>query len=250
MFVKPVVVVLVLAAAVCALYGATVMLVNSGTWFFAFWYVLAVVLVGAGVIVQTGALHHVAPLAQAVLGVVAGLALAVFLAAAACSVSGFAAQGEDDLDYIVVLGAQVHLDGPSWVLVHRLETARAYLEENPRTTCIVAGGQGANEALPEAPVMAAYLEQHGIDPGRILEESASLNTKENIVNSMQLADLRGARVGVVTNNFHVFRSVHIARKQGIANVCGIAAFTDAWYVPNNVAREALGILKDLAVGNM
>ena len=62
--------------------------------------------------------------------------------------------------------------------------------------------------------------------------------------------LAGKRVGIVTNNFHVFRSVAIARKQGLADVCGIAAPSTAFYLPNNLFREVFGITKDALWGNL
>lgn len=50
-------------------------------------------------------------------------------------------------------------------------------------------------------------------------------------------------VGIVTNNFHVYRSVQIAKEQGLEGVCGIAADCNVWYLLNNVLRECGSILK-------
>lgn len=50
-------------------------------------------------------------------------------------------------------------------------------------------------------------------------------------------------VGIVTNNFHVYRSVQIAKEQGLEGVCGIAADCNVWYLPNNILRECGSILK-------
>ena len=51
--------------------------------------------------------------------------------------------------------------------------------------------------------------------------------------------------GIVTNNFHVFRGVMIAKRYTDADVTGIAAFTEYQYLPNNMVRETFGILKDM-----
>lgn len=83
------------------------------------------------------------------------------------------AQGKPDLDYVVVLGAQVRKSGPSLVLRYRLDKAIEYLDENPNTICIVSGGKGPNEPFPEAQGMADYLKEHGIAEQRILEEPDS-----------------------------------------------------------------------------
>jgi uncharacterized SAM-binding protein YcdF (DUF218 family) len=148
------------------------------------------------------------------------------------------------MDYIIVLGAQVYENGPSTVLQFRLDKAIEYLDDNPETICIVSGGQGYNEPFPEAVGMAAYLEDNGISEDRIILESESSNTEENIANSMVLIE-ETASVGIVTNNFHVFRAVQTAKREGLENVCGIAADTTKLYLPNNMLREFFGEVKFL-----
>ncbi|MBQ1750342.1 MAG: YdcF family protein, partial [Lachnospiraceae bacterium] len=76
------------------------------------------------------------------------------------------------------------------------------------------------------------------------------NTKENIQNSSQLLDKSKDRVGIVTNNFHVYRGLSIAKKQGYAHAYGVSVSSSAPYLINNMLREGLGILKDFAVGNL
>lgn len=243
-------IVLAILGVACILYGVAVMLVGSGTWFFAFWYVLGAIMLGAAWFVfsgrwdgLSGTLRHIVEGAVAVL-------LVGFLATQALILQDFGDKGEPDLDYIVVLGAQVYEDRPSVVLQYRLDAARAYLEGNQRTTCIVSGGQGPNEHTAEANVMADYLIAHGVDPARIIREDASLNTKQNIENSKGIIASDTARVGIVTNNFHLFRSLALARKAGLSNVCGLAAASSAPYLPNNMVRESLGLAKDFLSGNL
>lgn len=78
--------------------------------------------------------------------------MAVVVLATFCGmiIGEFSSTGKQNLDYMIVLGAQVHEDGPSVVLKYRLDAAIDYLNENPDTNCIVSGGQGANEPFPEA----------------------------------------------------------------------------------------------------
>lgn len=96
------------------------------------------------------------------------------------------------------------------VLKYRLDKAVEYLNENPDTVCIVSGGQGSNEPWSEAEGMARYLQEKGIDTARILTEDQSQTTGQNITNSKKLMK-EGASVGIVTNNFHVFRALQIAK---------------------------------------
>ena len=54
-----------------------------------------------------------------------------------------------------------------------------------------------------------------------------------------------ASVGIVTNNFHMFRELQIAKKQGLKNVCGIEAESTRLYLPNNMLREFFAMVKFL-----
>ncbi len=162
----------------------------------------------------------------------------------------FSEEGKPALDYIIVLGAQVWEDGPSVVLKYRLDAANTYLEENPDTKCIVSGGQGYNEPFTEAEGMAKYLIEHGISAERILLEDQSTNTVENVRYSQRLMETTYKSVGIVTNNFHLYRAVEIAKKQGLQGVCGIAAKSTPLYLPNNLLRECIGVMKDWVMGHL
>lgn len=143
-------------------------------------------------------------------GMIVCIGLLVFCIVEGCVISQMHADGRGGLDYIIVLGAQVRKDGPSPVLKYRLDKAVEYLNENPDTVCIVSGGQGSNEPWSEAEGMARYLQEKGIDTARILTEDQSQTTGQNITNSKKLMK-EGASVGIVTNNFHVFRALQIAK---------------------------------------
>ena len=152
--------------------------------------------------------------------------------------------------YLIVLGAQVRPSGLSVALKSRLDAAYDYLIENENTTCIVSGGQGPNEPMTEADAMAGYLIERGLDPNRIIRENQSTNTSENIRNSMSFINPANDHVAIVTNDYHLFRGMAIARKQGIAHVSGIAAGATPWYLPNNMARESFGLAKDFVFVNL
>ena len=100
------------------------------------------------------------------------------------------AKADENLDYIIVLGAQVRADGPSKVLKHRLNTAIDYLEKNPETICIVSGGQGYNEPCTEAQAMADYMEAVGIEKDRLILEDESKTTEQNIKYSKKIYERR------------------------------------------------------------
>ena len=119
-----------------------------------------------------------------------------------------------------------------------------YLEQNPDTVCIVSGAQGRNEPCTEAEGMADYLLTKGIPAERILQEREARTTAENLAYSRKLMP-EGSSVGIVTNNFHVFRALQIAREQGLEDAVGIAAGAKPFYQLNNILREYLAEIKYL-----
>jgi uncharacterized SAM-binding protein YcdF (DUF218 family) len=234
----------------CVVYGFCILAVGSGTMFFAVWFGIAALffVVAAGIHFEW--IERV-PMAAKWAGAVALAAVVAVCAVETAFIAGsFNAVGKPGLDYIIVLGAQVKEEGPSIVLRYRLDAAADYLRENPETQCIVTGGQGANEPFTEAEGMRDYLVNIGIDESRIILEPRALNTQQNIAYSKALMDSPEASVGIVTNNFHVFRGVGLAKKQGLTDTCGIAAPSNPLYLPNNILREYFGITKDFLAGNL
>lgn len=241
--------ILIVMGVLAVLYGVLVLQVGSGTGFWLIWETIGIFFFLWAVLVhkKVFVMHSKIGLAFHIL-----VAIAIVILVILCGmIAGkFTSKGTRNLDYIIVLGAQVRDDGPSVVLKYRLDAAIDYLNENPDTICIVSGGQGVNEPFSEAEGMAAYLLEKGIDENRILLEDKSKNTVQNIQNSKALMEETYNGVGIVTNNFHVFRAVQIAKVQGLEGVCGIAADSNVLYLPNNVLRECMGILKDWLMQNI
>ena len=241
--------ILVILGILSAFYGILVLQVGSGTLFWLIWEAIGVIfLIWAFLLHRDYFEAH--PKIRNTFRVLIISAVAVLVMFCGMISSEFTAKGNHNLDYIIVLGAQVREDGPSVVLRYRLDAAIEYLNENPNTICIVSGGQGFNEPFSEAEGMADYLIENGIEKSRILLEDESTNTLENIRNSKALMESSYNGVGIVTNNFHVFRAVQLAKAQGLENVCGIAADSSKIYLPNNVLRECCGILKDWLLNNI
>ena len=236
-------------AAVCLIYGMIVGAVGSGTLFFVVWLGLGFVFILFAIAAKIGLWGKLPKVLRRLVIGMGCVGLLFFCVVEACILSGFCQRGEKNLDYIIVLGAQVYQNGPSAVLKFRLDEAIEYLNENPDTICIVSGGQGYNEPFAEALGMAAYLEENGIADERIILETESENTEQNIINSMKLME-EEASVGIVTNDFHVFRSVRIAKKQGIKYVQGLGATTHWYTVPNLYLREGFAVVKYFLCGQI
>lgn len=244
---KPFTAIWLVLAVCCVLYGIRIWMIHSGTKFYAVWYAAGLFFLFLAFVSKKSLWEKVPKKLRTAVYIAVSLLLVLFIAVECLIMTDFFDKGEDDLDYIIVLGAQVREDGPSYVLKKRLDAALDYLERNPETKCIVSGGQGYNEPFPEAQGMAEYLTLNGIDGERITMEDRSTSTEENIRNSMRFIQ-EGASVGVVTNNFHVFRAVRTAERCGLKNVCGIAGKTSPLYLPNNMLREFFAVVKFALTG--
>lgn len=226
----------------CALYGLMIRATRSGTKFFLVWFGMAIVLIVIGIGVHFGMWDKLPIILRRVILIVFALGMVSFIIVEACIISKLTTEGKENLDYIIVLGAQVKESGPSIVLKYRLDKAIEYMNENPDTTCIVSGGQGPNEPYPEAEGMEKYMLEQGMSAGRIIKEDKSKTTEQNISNSMKYIK-KGSSVGLVTNNFHVYRALQIAENQNVKNIYGIAADSSTFYMPNNMFREYLAEMK-------
>lgn len=179
-------------------------------------------------------------------------------------------QPKSGADYIIVLGARVRGDRISPLLKYRLDRALDYLSDNPDTMVVVSGGKGPGENLSEASAMQKYLLEKGISASRILTEDASLNTDQNIRNSIDVIEnyrLENVRdvpkhIVVFSNGFHLFRATRLLKKQiEISETIGRYSNGDIkeawcnvtiegkgaptkWYIiPNSYAREVFAVVK-------
>ena len=222
-----------------------------GTNFYFIWLAAGVLLIVWGICMKRGILIPQLPVwVKRGFLLLLGFCAVLFLVVEGCIISGFGAKAPEGLDYIIVLGAQMKADGPSRVLKMRLDAAYDYLTVNSDTCVIVSGARGSDEHISEAQGMCDYLVERGIAPERIRMEDQSRNTSQNIEYSSSFFDKENDSVGIVTNNFHIFRAAHIAKKSGCRKVYGIAAPSELSMQPNNMLREFFGVMKDFLVGNM
>jgi len=232
-------------------YGLMVCALRTGSKFWMIWEVLGVFFITVFILIKTHMIEKIPMSIKGFVCVLFGLGIVIVIICLVCIFSSFSSKGSDNLDYILVLGAQVNENGPRRVLKSRLDAGIEYMEKNPDCKCIVSGGRGENEPTTEAETMKKYMVEKGISPDRIIEEDRSFNTTENMMFSKDILEQEGYKnVGVVTSNFHLFRAMGLARKQGLKNVDGISAESYPFYLPNNIFRECFGIVKDKVFGNM
>lgn len=158
---------------------------------------------------------------------------------------------EYNKDFIIILGCMIKPDGTLYPLIRgrvdkAIEFYNKQLEATGKAACFIpSGGQGDDEIMPEAEAMKNYLISCGIPEDRIIPETASTTTKENMEFSKKIIDEKTENAEVIfsTTNYHVLRSGAIAYSNGI-NIDGIGSRTKWYFWPNAFLREVAGIFVD------
>jgi uncharacterized SAM-binding protein YcdF (DUF218 family) len=97
--------------------------------------------------------------------------------------------------------------------------------------------------MPEGEAIRQYLESQDVPDDRILPETRSKNTFENMSFSRDLIREKNpeGKVLFATSSYHVFRSGVWAKRAGLPAE-GIGSRTKWWFWPNAFIRETAGLL--------
>lgn len=231
------------------LYITAVDMTNKFTWFW--------LLMGAGLLVVDGLLallhHHgyemPAKLQVCILSV-CGIGLLGFLVIEGIIVGYGRSKPDPGADYAVVLGARVIGKKPSYNLEKRLEKAYNYLQESPDTKAVLSGGKGPGEDISEAQAMYEYLTGRGISRERLILEDQSVNTDQNLEYSIAKMTGSKEKVVIISNRFHIYRALGIARRKGLSYVQGLGSKVKWYTAPNMYVREAFAVIKYTICGQI
>ena len=138
------------------LYGISILNLNSGTLFYLIWFLISAFFIIIDLLIYFKVFERYKVFKKIFIWV-CSIGICIFLVILSLIISKMNVKPVKNLDYIIVLGAQVKESGPSVILRYRLDRAVSYLKENDNTLVIVSGGQGANEKATEASVMKEYL---------------------------------------------------------------------------------------------
>ena len=180
----------------------------------------------------------------------------------------------DDYDYIIVFGAGIK-DGKTEIINSRLDNAITYAQFYKRCKFVLTGAKGAEEPIEEAVYMMNYMTARGIEDKRIIIDPYSINTEENIFNSLSLIrkdvmrrnarenivtrpfksderifDLDFLNIGFMSSEFHLTRINLMAHKFGIRKPYDIPCETNILYKPYLYVRENLSLLKAFVLGEL
>ena len=181
------------------------------------------------------------------------LLFVIFLISEVAILFGMHTGSKEKAEILIILGAQMNQDGPSKILKKRLDCAVNYARRNRDIEILVTGGKGKNEPITEASGMIQYLIENGIAKECIIIEDCSFNTYENFIFSKKILGemkIGERKIGIVTTNFHMFRSQLLAKKAGYRNTIPIPAQCDKVLFVNYMVREALALIKDWMSGRL
>lgn len=171
--------------------------------------------------------------------------LAIFLLVAFFISSEYQANEgvSEEIDYVIILGAGLRGIELSNTLKGRLDTGLDYLRNHPNTPVILSGGKGPGENMTEAEAMAAYLSSKGIEKERLILESQSTTTEENLAYSKLLMKKDKGQVLsmlIITSDYHVFRAKQLAKEKGYT-VYTKASSSPIFVRLNYTIRECFGV---------
>ena len=118
----------------------------------------------------------------------------------------------EEVDCIVVLGASVWGDRPSPMLEDRLLQAIELYKNNIAPKIIVSGDHGT-EYYDEVNTMKNYLLENGIPEEDIFMDHAGFSTYDSIYRAQAIFGAK--KIVVVTQEYHLYRALYIAKRLGI-----------------------------------
>lgn len=180
-----------------------------------------------------------------------------------------------EYDYIIVFGAGVK-ENKNEIMNSRIDKAIEYSKIYKRCKFVLTGARGANEPIEEAIYMKNYMTDRGMDERRLIIDTYSYNTYQNVYNSLNLIkkdvfirnkkeriitrpfkntdkeyfDLDFLNIGFMSSEFHLTRINMMAKKVGIYRPYDISCNTRNLYKPYMYIREDLSLFKAFVLNQL
>ena len=147
----------------------------------------------------------------------------------------------DDVDAIIVLGCKVNGNEPSMMLKFRLDKG-IELYKDMNTKLLLSGDHGQKE-YDEVNAMRDYVLEQEIDTHNVFLDHAGFSTYDSMYRVKEVFGIK--KVIVVTQRYHLYRSLYIANELGI-EAYGVSADDIPYPMINkkNEIREFLARNKD------
>jgi len=196
--------------------------------------------------------RHLLPVYALLLGVVLFMGASVLvLSASVCAKTGdriMTAQALEEksahFDLVIVLGCGVNANGePSHMLYDRIKTGVELYQKGLCDAILMSGDRREDGSYDEVTVMQRCAKEMGVPEEKILVDPYGYSTYESIANLA--ASYPQKRVLIVTQEYHLYRSLYIAEKLDV-EALGVSAdlrpYTKQLY---RDVREVLARVKDV-----
>ena len=114
-----------------------------------------------------------------------------------------------DMDCIIILGAGIWGDKPSYMLEDRLLEGIKLYQNNVSNKIIMSGDHGRAE-YDEVNIMKNYAIERGVKSEDIFMDHAGFSTYESIYRAKAI--FKAKRIVVVTQKYHLYRALYIAKQ--------------------------------------
>ena len=118
-------------------------------------------------------------------------------------------------DCILVLGAGVWGNSPSHMLADRLDTAIELYKSGAADKIIMSGDHGRQE-YDEVNIMKAYAIEKGVPSDAIFMDHAGFSTYDSVYRAKAIFEAE--KVIIVSQKYHLYRALYIAKALGISSV--------------------------------
>lgn len=149
-----------------------------------------------------------------------------------------------EFDYVIVLGCKVYDDGRlSARLADRVNTGIDLFQMGIGETLLMSGDRQPDGSYDEVGAMQAAAIDVGVEGDRITLDPNGYSTYESIEHLAK--ELKGKRVVIVTQTYHLYRALYIAERMGL-EAYGVSADRRSYsdWLKCEI-REVLARVKDL-----
>ena len=120
----------------------------------------------------------------------------------------------EGVDCILILGAGIWGDKPSPMLEDRLKEGITLYKQGT-TKKIIMSGDHSREDYDEVKIMKEYAESEGVPSEDIFMDHAGFSSYDSVYRAKEIFGVQ--KMIIVTQRYHLYRSLYIAKKLGIAS---------------------------------
>ena len=198
------------------------------------------------------------PKVSKTVAIIVGIFIFLFAGYACCNLAFILSPKEkiqaDKIDFVILLGGGLKVNGTPSNSVEKRISVCADLWKSLEKDCkiVVTGGQIKPAPFAESIMLERELEKRGVSKEFIIQDDKALDTIQNLKNAILLLseetglskkEVLESNIVIVSSDYHLSRSLWIAKRLGYKNVFGFGSETTRYAILNSYLREILAVLK-------